>query len=101
MGAGQSFDTLLLEDPIEQPARAAVGVGDEDLVKAVGSAASNPVANGAGDPAGPVVEIRRQAGDLDVRQVGRQGNELAAQGSAADDEDARRGDLRLRHVVRR
>jgi hypothetical protein len=47
------------------------------------------------------VEIRRQAGDLDVRQVGGQGNELAAQGSAADDEDARRGDLRLRHVVRR
>ena len=111
MGAGQTLDTLLLENAIEQPARAAVGLGDEYLVEAVRSATPDPVADRARDPAGPVVEIRRQAGDLDVREVGGQGDELAAEGSAADHEDARGGDpalhrlglshLRPRHVVRR
>jgi hypothetical protein len=47
------------------------------------------------------VKIRRQAGDLHVREVGSQGDELSAQGSAADHEHAGGGDVRLRHVVRR
>jgi hypothetical protein len=101
VGPRQSLDALVLENAIEQPSRAAVGIGDEDLVEAIGPAAPDPITDGAGDPAWPVVKIRRQAGDLHVREVGSQGDELSAQGSAADHEHAGGGDVRLRHVVRR
>src|SRR6266550_4222914 len=101
VGPRQSFDALVLENAIEQPARTAVCIRDEDLVEAVRSTAPDPIANRGGDPAGSVVEIRRQAGDLDVRQVGGQGDEHAAQGATANDEYARWRDLRLRHVARR
>ena len=87
MGAGQSLDAFLGQDTVEQPARAAVGIGDEDMLEAFRPAAPDPIADGAGDPAGPVVEIRRQAGDLDVRQGPGQLDELAAERPAAHDED--------------
>ena len=111
VGAGQPLDAFVDENRIEEAARPAIGVGDEDLFVAVPTAPADSGAHARGDPAGPVVEVGRQAGDLDVREVRGQGDELAAEGSAADHEDARGGDpmlhqlglshLRPRHVVRR
>jgi hypothetical protein len=98
---GQSFDALVLENTIQQAARSAVCIRDEDLVEAVCSTAPDPIANRAGDPARSVVKIRRQAGDLDVRQVGGQGDKLTPKGATANDQYARWRDLRLRHVARR
>jgi hypothetical protein len=106
VGAGQALDALLADDVVEQAAGAAVGVGDEDAIEAR-AAAPDALADRLGDATGPVVEGRRQARERDVRQVAGQRHELAGEGPAADDEDARRGvrarDLRpgRGHVARR
>ena len=41
-------------------------------------------------PLGPVVEVGRQAGDLDARQLPGELEQLAGERAAADDEDAAR-----------
>ena len=71
VGAGQALDALLGEDAVEQAAGAAVGVGDEDPLVAVGAGVADPAPDRAGDAAGPVVEVRRQAGDLERRASAR------------------------------
>src|SRR5262245_23967837 len=56
VGALESGDALAFEHPIEQAARAAVGVGDEDRVIALGARTADPGRNGAGYALRPVVE---------------------------------------------
>ena len=55
VGAGQALDALLGDDRVEQAARAAVGVGDEDPVVA-SAAPADPLADRGRDAARPVVE---------------------------------------------
>ena len=69
VGARQALDALLREDRVEQAAGAAVGIGDEDPLVAVGAGLVDAVADPAGMPLGPVVEVRREAGDVDARQA--------------------------------
>ena len=85
--AGEPFDALLGDHRIEQPACPAVGVRHEDPVVA-GAASPDAFPDGGGDPARTVMERGRQAGDVDVRQVLGQRDELACEGATPDDEDA-------------
>ena len=87
MGAGQPLHALLGEDRVEQAAGAAVGVGDEDPLVAVAPALTDPSPDARRDAAGPVVELGRQAGDVDVRQRPGQLDQFARQRPAPDDED--------------
>ena len=88
VGAGQALDPFLRDDRVEQAAGAAVGVGHEHAV-IPGATATDALADGGRDAAGPVVEGGRQAGDVDVREVARQCDELVGERPAADHEDPR------------
>jgi hypothetical protein len=88
VGAGQPLDALLGDDRVEQAARAAVGVGDEDRLVAVGAGLADPVPDLGGNPLGPVVEVRREAGDVDAGQAAGKRDELAGERPAPDDERA-------------
>ena len=92
MGAGDALDTLevVLQHPVEQAARAAVGVRDEDPV-VVAAAGAQPRGHRLGDALGPVVQVGGQAGQVDARQAARQRDELAPERATADNEDAGRG----------
>src|SRR6185369_17009784 len=66
--------------------RPAVGVRDEDPLVAVAARLMDAGADGGGDPAGSVVQVGRQAGDVDVGQGRGDLDELARERAAADDE---------------
>ena len=91
--AMRAFDAphaLFLEHAVELAARAAIAVEAEDLVvgRAVG-ADLRP--HRVRDAPGMVVQLRRQAGDVDMLEPERQN--LARQGAAGDDEDFARAVL--------
>ena len=89
VGARQALDPFVGQHRVEQAARPAVGVGDED-VPVSGPGRADPVPDEPRDPAGSVVERRRQAGQVDIGQARLvdDGDQLARQRAAADDEDA-------------
>jgi hypothetical protein len=92
--SGQPLDALLLAHPVQQAARPAVGIGDEDPRVSPGSAPlADPLAHGARDPVRPVVEQRREHRDVDLGQAAGQRQQLARERAAADDQDA----VRPRH----
>ena len=89
--ARQSLDAFLRDDRIEQAARAAIGLGDVDLL--VGATArADGVADGVRDLLGTVVQLRRQALHVEGRPAVRplQRDDLAGEGAAGDDQDGRR-----------
>ena len=90
MGAGQPLHAFLGEDRVQQAAGAAVGIGDEDPLVAVAPSLADPRPNPRRDPAGPIVELGRQAGDVDVRQRLGELDELARERPATDDQRATR-----------
>ena len=84
MGAGEALDAFGRQDRVEQAAGPAVGVGDEDPLVAVAPRLVDAGTDGARDAAGAVVEIGRQARDVDTREGRRDLDELAGEGAAAD-----------------
>src|SRR3954465_3168785 len=70
VGALEPPDALGLEHPIEEAAGAAVGIGHEDPVVAVGACSANPRCYGSGDAFGPVVKRCRKARQVDGGQAG-------------------------------
>ena len=92
---GKSFDRLRLEHRIERPTRAAIGVGDVDPVMR-GPGFSDGVPNGASDPLRPVVQGRRQAAQIEMREAIRldDGDDLPGERPTSDDQRA----LHVRHV---
>ena len=67
VGARQALDAFVGEHRVEQAAGAAVGIGDEDPLVAVGAGLVDAAPDGGRDAAGPVVEVRGEAGDLETR----------------------------------
>ena len=65
VGAGQAFHAFLFDDPVEEAACAAVGVGDEDRVVARSRRTESRRRTSSGMPAG-VVKGARQAVQVDV-----------------------------------
>ena len=88
MGAFEPGYALFLEHAIQHPARAAVGVRHEQLFPAGRASLADPGADRFRDPLRPVVERRRQAGQVNGRHPGaaRERDEFAGKGAAADDE---------------
>jgi hypothetical protein len=88
MSTGQALDALFGEDRVQQAAGAAVGVGDEDPFVALAPTLTDPCPDAGRNAAGPVVELGRQAGDIDVRQRLCQLDKLARERAATDDQCA-------------
>ena len=86
VGAGQPLDALVSQDRVDEAAGTAVGVGDEDLLVAVGARLADPVADLVRDAFGAVVQVRREAGDVDAGQAAGHGHELAGERPTADHE---------------
>ena len=91
MGAGDALDALevALQHPVEQAARAAVGVRHEDPV-VVAAAGAQPCRDRVGNALGAVVQLGRETRQVDPGQAPRERHELAPERATADDEDARR-----------
>ena len=88
VGAGQALDALLGEERVEQAAGAAVGVGDEDPLVAVGAGLADPVADLAGIRSGRLWRSgERQATSTPGRPPVTR-HELAGERPAADHERA-------------
>ena len=92
MRPGEPFYRFLLEHGIESTAGAAIGIGDIDVVMR-GPGVADGVSNGAGDQRRAIVQRRRQAAQIQVRQAVRldDGNDLAGQGATGDDQRALHG----------
>src|SRR6267142_6073968 len=90
MGARNAFNPLLAQHPFQQPAGAAVAVGDEDRIIAFARGA-NEGANGGGNLFGPVVQLGRQAAHVDlVPAIGTaQCRDLVRQRPTGDDQQPR------------
>ena len=87
MGPRKTLDLLLLEHAIQSAARAAIGIGDEDA--AIGAPRLvDRLTNRTGDLLRAVVQGRRQAAQIEMRQAvgGDDRNDLAGQRTAGDDE---------------
>ena len=93
MGALDAPHALFLEHAVELAAGPAIAVEAEDLVvgRAIG-ADLRP--HRLGDAAGMIVQLRRQAGDVDVIEPERQ--HFARERAAGDDEDLARAVLAAR-----
>ena len=89
MGAGDAFDALevVLEHPVEQATRAAVGVRHEDPV-VVAATCAKSCGDRVGNALGAVVQVGGETGQVDPGQAPRQRHELAPERTTTDDEDA-------------
>ncbi len=65
VGAADSLDALLVQHPVEAASRAAIAVEHEHVVVAL-AARADLLPHGFGDPLGGVVQVRRQALDMEV-----------------------------------
>ena len=83
----KTLDLLLLEHPIQRTAGAAIGIGDKDTAIAA-PRLMNRLTNRTGDLFRAVVQRRRQAAQIDMRQpvCGDDRDDLAGQRTASDDE---------------
>ena len=88
MGARQPLDAFAGDDRVDQAARAAIGIRDEDPLEPVGAGLVDAPPNRVRDPFGAVVEVRCETGDLQPGHPIRDGQQLAGEGAAADDEGA-------------
>ena len=88
MSAGQAFDRFLGEDAIELAAGAAIAVGAE-YRRAERSQAMDLSPDGLGDQLRPVMQLRRQAGELDADEtiLLHDGANLPREGAARDDDE--------------
>jgi len=83
----KTLDLLLLEHPIQRTAGAAIGIGDKDTAIAA-PRLMNRLTNRTGDLFRAVVQRRRQAAQIEMRQPvgGDDRDDLAGQRTACDDE---------------
>ena len=96
MRASEPFDRLLLQHGIERAAGAAIGIGHVDAVMR-GPRFADGGAHGVGDQRRTIVQRRRQAAEIQMRQAIRldDRNDLAGQGATSDDQRALHG----RHLL--
>ena len=90
------------EDRFQEATGPAVGVGDEDPLVAVATCLVDAGANRAGNSTGAIVQVRREAGDVDPGERCGDFDQLARERPAADDQGTRdicpwvRSDIRSR-----
>src|ERR1039457_6204156 len=87
--ARDALDAFLAQHAVELAAGTAVAVGDEDG-PVVLTRCADQFADGAGDPLGPVVQLRRKAAHVQLRPAvgATQCRDLARQRAAGDDQRA-------------
>ena len=90
MRAGESLDAFLGKHPVERAAGAAIGIGAEDRAPERAER-RDLAADRIGDELRAVMEMRRQAGELDAGKTVPLGDEaqLAGQRPAGNDDEGR------------
>ena len=88
VGAGDALDALevALQHPVEETARAAVGVRHEDPV-VVAAPGAQPCGDRVGNTLGAVVQLGRETRQVDPGQAPCERHELAPERATADDEN--------------